>query len=45
MVWHDEGSKNSSDYTVWYPIPPENYVALGCILNFGAKKAERPKPS
>jgi len=46
MVWKDEGSKCDLDYTVWVPMPPLNFVSLGCYLSFRTNgKAARPKPN
>ncbi|WP_207294251.1 Vps62-related protein [Pseudomonas sp. FW215-L1] len=39
-VWSDSGSRANGDCSVWRPIPPEGYVALGMVCS-----NDRNKPS
>lgn len=32
-VWKDEGSRANQDGSIWRPIPPEGYVALGLVCS------------
>ncbi|MGY2440696.1 Vps62-related protein [Pseudomonas sp. SDO52101_S400] len=31
LVWRDTGSRANGDCSVWRPVPPEGYVALGLV--------------
>lgn len=33
LVWTDSGSKAKKDGSIWRPIPPEGYVALGMVCS------------
>jgi Vacuolar protein sorting-associated protein 62/Insecticidal Crystal Toxin, P42 len=35
QVWKDSGSGSYKDGSMWRPIPPDNYVALGLVCNSG----------
>ncbi|KAB0493762.1 Vps62-related protein [Pseudomonas vancouverensis] len=39
LVWRSAGSRTDADCTIWRPIPPDGYVALGLVC------ADRDKPS
>jgi hypothetical protein len=34
QVWNDHGSDRSNDYSMWKPVPPTDYVALGHLVRF-----------
>eukprot|EP01084_Bolivina_argentea_P097328 174973_1 len=36
-IWDDHGSGNSFNYQLWRPIPPNGFVAMSDIPNFGTK--------
>ena len=38
QVWRDSGSGARSDLTIWRPIPPDGYVALGMVCSNGRDK-------
>ena len=38
LVWTDTGSGSSRDGSMWRPIPPSGYVALGLVCNNGYDK-------
>ncbi|WP_085698058.1 Vps62-related protein [Pseudomonas sp. B26(2017)] len=40
LVWNDIGSNANGDCSVWRPIPPQGYVALGLVCS-----NDRSKPS
>ncbi|WP_285419650.1 Vps62-related protein [Pseudomonas sp. efr-133-TYG-5] len=40
LVWRDKGSRANGDCSVWRPIAPEGYVALGLVCS-----NDRSKPS
>ncbi|OYU04056.1 MAG: hypothetical protein CFE47_28945 [Pseudomonas sp. PGPPP1] len=31
LVWHDKGSGARNDASIWRPVPPEGYVAMGLV--------------
>lgn len=33
LIWNDKGSGASKDVSVWRPIPPSGYVAMGSVSN------------
>eukprot|EP01104_Vermistella_antarctica_P001320 TRINITY_DN11373_c0_g1_i1.p1 TRINITY_DN11373_c0_g1~~TRINITY_DN11373_c0_g1_i1.p1 ORF type:complete len:230 (-),score=16.37 TRINITY_DN11373_c0_g1_i1:101-790(-) len=34
MVWNDEGSRGRfGNLVIWLPIPPPDYVAMGCVVS------------
>ncbi|MGB8920057.1 MAG: Vps62-related protein [Pseudomonas sp.] len=33
LIWKDSGSGSKKDGAIWRPIPPEGYVALGCVCS------------
>ncbi|WP_085712769.1 MULTISPECIES: Vps62-related protein [unclassified Pseudomonas] len=37
-VWSDSGSRANGDCSVWRPIPPEGYVALGMVCSNDSSK-------
>jgi hypothetical protein len=41
-VWDDQGSGKKLDYAIWNPIPPPDYVAMGCILRFRNVSVQPP---
>ena len=41
-VWNDRGSSNSSDYNVWIPVGPPEFVALGVYCRFGVPHQNPP---
>lgn len=41
-VWTDSGSGRSNDYSLWQPIPPTDYVALGYIARFNVSNYDPP---
>lgn len=38
LVWTDKGSGADADGSIWRPIPPTGYVALGLVCNKGYNK-------
>lgn len=38
QVWNDSGSGAKKDCTLWRPIPPDGYVALGLVCSMGQEK-------
>ncbi|WP_308581592.1 Vps62-related protein [Pseudomonas extremaustralis] len=40
-VWDDKGSKAYSDGSIWRPIPPSGYVAMGLVASRGYDKPSR----
>ncbi|MGJ7515139.1 Vps62-related protein [Pseudomonas baetica] len=38
QVWKDSGSGAKKDCTLWRPIPPDGYVALGLVCSIGQEK-------
>lgn len=38
LVWTDTGSGSSRDGSMWRPLPPSGYVALGLVCNNGYDK-------
>lgn len=38
QAWDDHGSGKSQDYSIWNPIPPPDYVAMGCLFKFRSAK-------
>jgi hypothetical protein len=37
VIWRDVGLEANQHVTLWRPIPPEGYVALGCVAIEGRK--------
>jgi hypothetical protein len=37
QIWNDSGSGAQKNCTVWRPIPPDGYVALGLVCSSGEK--------
>jgi hypothetical protein len=35
QVWNDQGSGGHNDGSVWWPVPPDGYVAIGCVGQSG----------
>ncbi|NJL26985.1 MAG: Vps62-related protein [Thermoanaerobaculia bacterium] len=35
QVWNDKGSGGDHDGSIWSPVPPDGYVALGHVANSG----------
>ena len=35
QVWNDQGSGGDNDGSIWRPIAPDGYLALGCVANAG----------
>ena len=40
-VWDDKGSKAYSDGSIWRPIPPSGYVAMGLVASRGQPPADK----
>ncbi|MBM7774742.1 hypothetical protein JOD54_004946 [Actinokineospora baliensis] len=40
-VWSDSDSGGDHDGAIWYSVPPDGYVSIGCVVNRGYKKPER----
>lgn len=38
LVWNDSGSGADRDGSMWRPVPPQGYVALGLVCNGGYDK-------
>ena len=38
LIWTDKNSHAEMDGSVWQPIPPEGYVAMGCVAMKGYEK-------
>lgn len=38
QVWNDSGSGAKKNCTLWRPIPPDGYVALGLVCSMGPEK-------
>jgi hypothetical protein len=34
-IWDDKGSGGKYDGSIWFPVPPENYVTLGWVVQQG----------
>ncbi|SUD27525.1 Plant protein of uncharacterised function (DUF946) [Pseudomonas fluorescens] len=41
LVWKDSGSGAHANGSIWRPIPPEGYVALGLVCGIGHDKPSR----
>jgi len=35
QIWTDRGSGGDSDGSIWYPVPEDNYVAIGFVAQLG----------
>jgi hypothetical protein len=38
LIWNDKGSGGHNDGSVWYPVPPDNFVSIGAIGQMGYDK-------
>jgi Vacuolar protein sorting-associated protein 62 len=38
QVWNDRGSGGHYEGSFWYPVPPDNYVSLGFVVQAGYHK-------
>ncbi|WLH36014.1 Vps62-related protein [Pseudomonas sp. FP2196] len=38
LIWKDSGSGSKRDLSIWRPIPPEGYVALGSVCSSSHEK-------
>ena len=38
LIWKDSGSNSRRDMSIWRPIPPEGYVALGSVCSSSHEK-------
>lgn len=38
QVWKDAGSGARNDFSIWRPLPPEGYVAMGLVCGVGYEK-------
>lgn len=38
LIWKDSGSGSKRDLSIWRPIPPEGYVALGSVCSHDHEK-------
>mmetsp|Transcript_2264 Transcript_2264/g.4352 ORF Transcript_2264/g.4352 Transcript_2264/m.4352 type:complete len:3666 (-) Transcript_2264:4589-15586(-) len=43
LIWQDTDAENDAHISFWQPVPPEGYVALGCVAVKGHSKRE-PDP-
>lgn len=41
LVWHDEGTGARSNASLWRPLPPEGYVAMGLVYGVHYRKPSR----
>ncbi|NVZ20297.1 Vps62-related protein [Pseudomonas costantinii] len=41
LVWQDEGTGARSNASIWRPIPPEGYVAMGLVYGMNYDKPSR----
>ncbi|KGE69946.1 MULTISPECIES: Vps62-related protein [Pseudomonas] len=41
LVWHDEGTGALSNASIWRPIPPQGYVAMGLVYGVNYDKPSR----
>ncbi|MGY2682662.1 Vps62-related protein [Pseudomonas tolaasii] len=41
LVWHDEGSGARNNASIWRPLPPEGYVAMGLVYGLDYDKPSR----
>jgi len=44
LVWQNLDAENDEPVSLWQPVPPEGYVALGCVAVKGHQKRE-PDPN
>ncbi|WP_372396172.1 Vps62-related protein [Azospirillum sp. HJ39] len=42
QVWGDHGSGRANDYSLWAPIPPTDYRALGHLARFNTSNYDAP---
>lgn len=38
LIWENKGSSESYKISIWKPIPPDGFIALGCLVNRSYKK-------
>lgn len=41
LVWHGEGTGARNNASIWRPLPPEGYVAMGLVFGVGYDKPSR----
>lgn len=41
LVWKDTGSGARTNFSIWRPLPPEGYVAMGLVCGVGYDKPSR----
>lgn len=41
-VWDDKGSGGDHDGSIWRPVAPDGYLALGCVVNAGYDEPNIP---
>lgn len=41
LVWKDAGSGARADFSIWRPLAPEGYVAMGMVCGVGYEKPSR----
>ncbi len=41
LVWRDAGSGARTDFSIWQPLAPEGYVAMGQVCGVGYEKPSR----
>lgn len=41
LVWHDEGTGARNNASIWRPLPPEGYVAMGLVFGVDYDKPSR----
>jgi hypothetical protein len=42
FVWNDEGSEGTYDGSIWYPLAPDGYIAIGFVCNGSWDKPSIP---
>lgn len=42
VIWTDKGSGGDHDGSVWYPVPDDNYIAIGYVGQLGYGKPSIP---
>jgi hypothetical protein len=38
LIWNDKGSGGDNDGSVWFPVPPDNFVSIGAVGQIGYDK-------
>ena len=42
-IWTDRGTGSDYDGSIWFPVPPTNYVSLGFVAQLGYDSPEIPE--